>query len=177
MTGRRPRRGAAVLLAISLAACAGEARERPPVIGEPAPAYTAAALAGDSVSLADLRGSVVLLNVWATWCPPCREEMPGLQRLHGEYAGQGLAVVGVSIDGDAARGEVEEFLRENRLAFRVLHDPTERVTRTFRTTGVPETFLIGRDGVLLRRWIGEIDPASATVREAVEDALRQRTEG
>ena len=163
--------------ALFLGGCTAEAVEMPPVIGQPAPAFSAADLAGTEVSLADLRGEVVLLNVWATWCPPCREEMPGLQRLHAELGSRGLAVTAVSIDKASARGEVEAFARENGITFRVLLDPGERVTRTYRTSGVPETFLIGRDGTLLRRWIGQIDPASATVRDAVADALRQRAEG
>ena len=165
------------LAAICLGGCTAEAVEMPPVIGQPAPAFSAPSLSGGELSLGDLRGQVVLLNVWATWCPPCREEMPGLQRLHEELADEGLAVTAVSIDRAAARGEVEEFVRANSITFRVLLDPGERVTRTYRTTGVPETFLVGRDGTLLRRWIGQIDPASATIRDAVADALRQRAEG
>jgi cytochrome c biogenesis protein CcmG, thiol:disulfide interchange protein DsbE len=163
--------------ALCLGGCTAEAVEMPPVIGELAPAYSAGALAGGEVSLADLRGEVVLLNVWATWCPPCREEMPGLERLHAELAAEGLAVTAVSIDKAPDRGKVEEFVRENGITFRVLLDPGERLTRTYRTSGVPETFLIGRDGTLLRRWIGQIDPASATIRDAVADALAERVEG
>ena len=156
-----------------LAGCTAEAREVPAVVGQPAPSYAAVNLAGDSVSLADLRGKVVLLNVWATWCPPCREEMPGLEALHQELAPQGLRVVGVSIDRSGAGPEINSFLQDNGVTFPILHDADERVTRVFRTAGVPETFLIDADGTLLNRWIGKIDPASRSVREPVERALRQ----
>ena len=160
-------------LFLLLAGCTAEAREVPAVVGQPAPSYAAPNLAGDTVSLADLRGKVVLLNVWATWCPPCREEMPGLEALHQELAPQGLRVVGVSIDRAGAGPELSSFLQENNVSFTILHDRDERVTRVFRTAGVPETFLIAADGTLLNRWIGKIDPASQSVRAPIERALRQ----
>lgn len=170
-----PRRSAgALLLALALGGCAAEAREPPVAVGSPAPDFAAATLAGDSVSLAGLRGQVVLLNVWATWCPPCRREMPGLDTLHADLRPRGLRVVGVSVDARSAAGEVAAFVAESRIGFTILHDPAARVSDAFRTTGVPETFLIGRDGTLLRRWIGRVEPSSRSVREAVESALAAR---
>jgi cytochrome c-type biogenesis protein len=134
-------------------------------------------MVGDTVSLTQMRGNVVLLNVWATWCPPCREEMPGLEALHQELAPQGLRVVGVSIDRGSATPAIAAFLRDNSITFPILHDSEERITRVFRTVGVSETYLIGRDGILLNRWIGKIDPASHSVRGPVERALRLATAG
>jgi cytochrome c biogenesis protein CcmG/thiol:disulfide interchange protein DsbE len=167
-----PRSGA-VLLVAALTAC-GEAGGLPAgavAVGAAAPAYAAPTLAGDSLSLAGMRGEVVLLNLWATWCPPCREEMPGLEALHREHADQGLRVVGVSTDAPAAADDVRAFLEENGITFTVLHDSREEATRVFRTTGVPETFLIGRDGTLLKRWIGAIDPADPSVLDPIRAAL------
>jgi peroxiredoxin len=154
-----------------LVGCDGPQGDAPVAVGEPVPAYAAPTLAGDTVALGDLRGEAVLLNVWATWCPPCREEMPGLQALHEQFAGEGLRVVGVSIDAENAEDEIRRFLRENGITFTILHDPRERVSRTFRTTGVPETFLIDRDGVLIARWIGAFDPLSEDARSKVRAAL------
>ena len=137
--------------------------------GDPVPAYGAATLAGDSLALDALAGRPVLLNIWATWCPPCREEMPALQTLHDRYSEQGLAVIAVSLDASGA--DAATFAEELGLTMRMLHDPASRVTRAFRTTGVPETFLIGTDGRIVRRWIGAFDPLADDVIASVESAL------
>lgn len=139
--------------------------------GDPAPDYAAATLAGDTISLAGLRGEAVMLNVWATWCIPCREEMPLLEQLHREYSGDGLRVMGVSIDDAGMRAGIEEFVAEHGLTFTILHDPAERVSRVFRARAVPETYLIDRDGQLVRRWIGKFDPMTEDVRRDVLRAL------
>ena len=138
---------------------------------EPAPHYSAATLDGQvEIALADLRGEVVLLNGWATWCEPCREEMPLLQQLQEEYGAQGLHVVGVSIDrGDVAE-KIEQFAADTGVTFTLLHDPKNVFSRTFQTTGVPETVLIGRDGELLYRWKGPLE-GSAADRDLIQAAL------
>ncbi len=164
------------LLAPLLASCGGDGEAGPRQFrsisaGDPAPAFAAATLDGDTLSLAELQGEAVLLNIWATWCVPCREEMPGLQRLHEELGAEGLRVVGVSIDGRAASRDVRDFLSSYGISFTILHDPEERVTRAFRTTGVPETFLIDREGKIVRRWIGLFDPTSEETRASVSQAL------
>lgn len=171
--GARALPGSAALFVLVAGCAAGEARPLPPVVGEPAPGYAAPTLRGDTLSLASLRGDVVLVNLWATWCPPCRREMPGLQRLQDELGAEGLRVVAVSIDAPSSAEEIRPFLEETGITFTVLHDAEQRVTRTFATTGVPETFLIGRDGVLLNRWIGEIHPGSESIRAPVRSALRK----
>jgi peroxiredoxin len=169
---RTSRRLAAVASLTLAAACSEEARPSAgAVVGQPAPAYAAPTLAGDTLSLADLQGQTVMLNIWATWCAPCREEMPSLEALQRQYADQGLRVVGVSIDSRSAAGEVRQFLDQNGITFTILHDADERVTRTFRTMGVPETYLIDREGRLVRRWIGKIDAESETIQAAVREAL------
>ncbi len=156
-------------LILTLAACADSGDVAPLRPGATVPDYAAASLAGDTVSLASLRGEVVLLNVWATWCIPCREEMPALQRLHAEKAADGLRIVGVSIDAPGA--EVGGFAEDMGVGFTILHDPESRVTRAFRTIGVPESFLVSRDGVLLHRWIGPFDPADPANAQVIEEAL------
>ena len=165
------------ILLLACSACADDAapsaqRKRANVaVGEAVPAYAAPTLDGDTISLAQLRGSVVMLNVWATWCPPCREEMPSFQRLHEELGAQGLRLLAVSVDNRSAAGAVRTFLDDHRITFTVLHDPDEVVSRTFRTIGVPETFLISRNGMLLKRWLGEVDADAPDVRRLVMDAL------
>ncbi|MBL8128666.1 MAG: TlpA family protein disulfide reductase, partial [Chloroflexia bacterium] len=137
---------ACVLIGLVVVAGSGGA------LADPAPAYAAATLDGSGeISLDDLRGEVVLLNGWATWCQPCREEMPLLQHLQEEYGDQGLRVVGVSIDRGEAAGKIAQFAADTGVTFTLLHDPKNTFARTFRTTGVPETLLIGRDGDVLYR--------------------------
>ncbi|HUF50220.1 MAG TPA: TlpA disulfide reductase family protein [Longimicrobiales bacterium] len=156
---------------VLLTACAGEEAYRPLRAGDEAPAYAAPTLDGDTVALAGLRGRPVLLNVWATWCAPCREEMPGLQALHERYAARGLHVIGASIDARGAESAVRRFVQDYGITFTILHDVSELVSHRFRTRSVPETFLIGADGRIVQRWIGRIDPLSADVLARVEAAL------
>jgi cytochrome c biogenesis protein CcmG/thiol:disulfide interchange protein DsbE len=97
-------------------------------------------------SITDYRGQVVLLNVWATWCPPCREEMPSLQALHESLVDRGLRVVAVSIDDPGSEADIGEFVHEHGLTFEILHDDAAAIMNRYRVGGVPQTFLIDRDG-------------------------------
>jgi len=123
-------------------------------VGSRAPAFRAVDLrTGRPTSLADYRGRVILLNVWATWCPPCRVEMPSLQRLHRKLAGPDFAVVSVSIDDGDSSG-VMKFVRELGLGFDILQDKGGSIQHIYQTTGVPESFVIDRDGVIIKKVIG-----------------------
>jgi cytochrome c biogenesis protein CcmG, thiol:disulfide interchange protein DsbE len=163
-----------VLLAAALAiACGPEPRTyRPLAAGDEAPGFAAPVLGADTLDLESLRGAVVLLNVWATWCPPCREEMPHLQQVHERFAERGLRVVGVSVDARGSEGAIHQFLADVGVSFTILHDPADAVSRQFRTIGVPETFLIDREGVIRRRWIGKFDPLAEDAVRDIEAALR-----
>lgn len=165
------RRPLAAALLLGLAACGGEQRLAPPEVGNPAPPYAAVAMRGDSVSLAGLRGRVVLLNVWATWCHPCREEIPALQRLHERFAARGLALVGVSVDDRSDQAAVADFAREYGMTYPVWLDPEERVATTFRTLGVPSTFLIGRDGTILWKHVGPVNAEDPQLLRLLGEAL------
>jgi len=169
-----PRRLGALLAALVLLVASGCEMRHPATEGGRAPAFAAATLEGEEVALADLRGEVVLLNVWATWCWPCRREMPSFEALHREMAGQGLRIVAVSIDEARDAGEIRDFMEEFDITFTVLHDPRKRIADAFQPTGVPETYLIDADGVIRRRWIGRIDGHSEGVRAPIREALRER---
>lgn len=161
-----------VICSLAAAACSGDTTGAARVdIGAPVPAYAAASLAGDSVSLAALRGKVVLLNVWATWCHPCRDEIPELQALHERYAPRGLELVGISVDTESADDAIREFMRDFRMTYPVWRDPGERVSAQFHVVGVPATFLIDREGVLRWRKTGPIQPGDASLARALEEAL------
>ena len=150
------RRYAWIAFTTALATCDTAEVRRAPEVGAIAPQYSAVTLAGDSVSLADLEGEVVLLNVWATWCIPCQEEIPALQRLHEQYSGQGLRIVGVSVDALGEEQNVKEFAESFGVGYDVWLDPAERVISTFRVLGVPNTYLIDRGGRVLWKHIGPV---------------------
>jgi peroxiredoxin len=126
--------------------------------GESAPLFEATALNGDSVRLQDFAGKVILLNVWATWCPPCRQEMPALERLYEQLGGRGLNVVAVSVDESAqpngTRGIVEQFVKRHGLRFPVLLDPRGHVEDLYGVDALPTTFLIDRDGRIRKKVVG-----------------------
>ena len=162
--------GGAILVAAPLA-CSRDAPQGTMRVGSPAPEYATRALGGDSVSLASLRGKVVLLNVWATWCHPCRDEIPQLEALHRQHAADGLAVVGVSVDAGGMDGGIREFVRDFKMTYAVWLDPDERVSTRFLTIGVPETFLIDRAGIIRWRKIGAIQRGDTTLANALTKAL------
>ena len=125
-------------------------------------------------TLADYAGHVVLLNVWATWCLPCEAEMPSMERLHRSYADSGLRIVAVSIDDPGNEDAVREFIERYDLTFEILHDPTKRIIDVYRTNGVPETFVIGRDGVIRRKTYAQ-DWNTPANRALVAQLLREGT--
>jgi peroxiredoxin len=163
-------RGGVLLL---LVACTGNdgGTPRPPEIGETAPAYHAISLTGDSVSLEQSRGRVVLVNVWATWCHPCREEIPVLQALYERYASRGLELVGVSVDARGEEDTIREFATDFRMTYPLWLDPDERIQSTFLAIGVPATFLIDRQGVLRWRHVGPVRANDTTLVRELERAL------
>lgn len=115
-------------------------------VGQQAPGFTLTSLEGRAVNLSDYRGQVVLLDFWATWCGPCRAELPYLQTLQSQYRAQGFAVVAVSVDADASA--VAPFLRANRLALVALLDPRNEVGRLYRVNSIPRTFVLDRRGIV-----------------------------
>ena len=142
-------------------------------IDREAPNFQAVDLATrDSVSLEDYRGSVTLVNIWATWCVPCREEMPSMQRLFDSVGTRGFRIAAISID-EGSSEEVAAFARELGLGFDILHDRSGSVERLYQTTGVPESFLLDRRGILVKRVIGAHDWASPANRSTVERLLAQ----
>lgn len=168
-SARTARRAAVLMLAAAI--LGGCPFEPGPVVGRRAPDYSGPSLDGSTFRLADHRGEVLLLNVWATWCHPCRREMPSLEALHQDFHEHGLRVVAVSIDAAGAKDEIRSFLEEFGITFLTVHDSEQHVARAFWTHGVPETFLIGRNGRIVHHWIGRIDGRSESVRERVREAL------
>lgn len=125
-------------------------------VGKRAPDYRLVRLGtSDSVSLhQEARDRVTLVNIWATWCIPCRAEMPAMEKLYQELGPKGLRILAVSVDEGDAR-DVQEFVRELGLSFEILHDKSGDIQRVFQTTGVPESFLLDKNGVIVKKVIGE----------------------
>jgi cytochrome c biogenesis protein CcmG, thiol:disulfide interchange protein DsbE len=145
-------------------------------IGSPAPdfrAETVAARPEPRSFTAGYRGGVVVLNIWATWCPPCRVEMPSLEALQQSFAASGLHVVAVSIDSAGTDSTIQAFVRKYGLTFDILHDPSGRIQDIYQTTGVPETFVIARDGVIRKKVIGADDWASEGNRSLIAQLLKE----
>jgi peroxiredoxin len=104
-------------------------------------------------SLADYAGKVIVLNIWATWCDPCRLEMPSMEKLSERLAGPDFRVVAVSVDKDGP-DVVMKFVNDLGLHFDILHDPSGKIQQTLQTTGVPESFVLDRSGTIIKKVIG-----------------------
>ena len=153
---------AGVIGVIVLLAWVNQDRLNPVKAGRSAPNFSAFDLEGTPKTLRDFSGKVLLVNIWATWCPPCREEMPSLQRLYEEVGDEDFEILAISVD--APFGEVDLFGREGGdlrsyadslgLSFTILHDPSGKVQQTFQTTGVPESFVVDGEGVIYKKIAG-----------------------
>jgi peroxiredoxin len=152
---------------LALLCCSPEAPN--PRAGQAAPDFTLQALDGQRYRLEDLRGKVVFVNLWATWCPPCREEMPSMVRFYERFRARGVEILAVSedTDGDALRKFVERY----QVTFPVLRDENKRVYQLYRATGVPETHLINQRGAIVASTIGPFDWTSPGVVQKVEALL------
>ena len=145
--------------------------------GAKAPAFTAVPVANvvgtKPRSIADYKGQVVLLNIWATWCDPCRAEMPSMQRLHSDLGPQGLKIVAVSVDQPGMEQAIRDFTKEFGLTFDVLYDATQNIQLQYVTSGVPETFVIGRDGVIRKRISGGTDWNAESQKALIRQLLAE----
>jgi peroxiredoxin len=183
MTGRKQAAVAALVIGITVAVAFSAThylrKELFPVeLGSKAPDFKAFTL--DSVpkekSLADYRGKVLMINVWATWCLPCRVEMPSIEALHKDFGPKGLKIVAVSIDDPGTEPAIRAFAKQYGLTFEILHDPRGQITDLYDITGYPETFIVGKDGVIRKKLMSATDWNSPTARALVERLLTERTE-
>jgi len=115
------------------------------------------------------KGEVILLNFWATWCPPCRQEIPSMAALHDKYAPDGLKIIAISVDKRSS--DLAKFVDEYRMPFQVLHDADGAVARQYGVFRYPESFLIGRDGKILHHLVGAMEWMSAPVTKTIESML------
>ena len=141
-------------------------------VGRRAPDFRTARLGTtDSLSIREAaEGRVTLVNIWATWCIPCRAEMPAMERLFKALGPRGFRIVAVSIDEGSAE-DVRSFVQELGLSFEILHDQSGDIQRVFQTTGVPESFLLDKHGVIVKKVIGEHPWSSPSNQRIVSDLL------
>ena len=148
--------------AVVTAAWVGRESYQPVITGSLAPDFAMTALDGSTETVEQYRGKVVLLNVWATWCAPCLEEMPSMQRLYEALEGTDFEILAVSIDArfgetDAAGrpgGDLAAFAADLGLTFPILHNPAGDIQRVYQTVGVPESFVIDKQGMIVRKVAG-----------------------
>ena len=162
--------GAVAISAVPVHARAASAPAISPWSGEPAPALTLKDIGGAAHDLGQYRGSVVLVNFWATWCVPCREEMPSIQRLRERFAKERFVVLTVNVDEPEAR--IRNFLTETRLDLPVLVDRNKTATRAWGVRVMPTTILVGPDGRMRYRALGDLDWNNETAAGIVTQLMR-----
>lgn len=167
------------VIAVIVGLCAGVAalvwfgpEVQPVAVGSKAPDYRTVNLAtGDSIKLRSAyRGHVTLINIWATWCVPCRKEMPSMQSLYDSLAPYGFKIAAVSIDQEGP-DVVRDFASDLKLTFDILQDRSNGIQQAYQTTGVPESFLLDTSGVIMKRVIGDHDWSSPANRALVRRLL------
>jgi thiol-disulfide isomerase/thioredoxin len=172
----------AALLVITAGACRREApagsaggaaagSQTPAATGAAMPPYTAQTLEGGAFDLASTKGSVVLLNIWATWCGPCRYEIPELIELHEKYAGRGFQVIGASVDGTESMKDVAPMVRERKINYPVVLDPDAKIADIFETNVIPTSALLDRNGTIVWTRIGTVEADDEELVAAIEAAL------
>ena len=140
--------------------------------GDPAPPFTATSLeTGAPVSLTDYRGQTLLVNLWATWCHPCRTETPYLQSVYERYRGRGLRLLGVSVDLPADHDAVVHFVEEFGVEYDIALDPDALSREVFHARGLPTSVLIDREGLVAFSWIGPVPEGDSTFIGGLEAAL------
>ena len=136
-----------------------------------APGFNGRTADGSDLSLASLKGKVVLLNFWATWCLECRPEMPAFERLHREFSAQGLAVVGINAREETST--IREYAKELGLTFPLISDPTGKINSAYGVIGLPTTFLIGRSGRAVALAVGPREWSAKPARALIQALLAE----
>ena len=141
--------------------------------GVSAPNFSFPDLSGKIVSLADFKGKVILLNIWATWCLPCVQEMPSMEKLYKELKDEGLEILAVSIDKLGSEA-VRPFMKNHKLSFPALTDTDGKIKTLYQITGVPESFIIDKDGIIVEKIIGPRDWATRGAINYFRNLIQKR---
>ncbi len=136
------------------------------LVGTFAPEFTLKDVKGRDVSLSDFRGKVVFLNFWATWCPPCKEEIPSLKKLQVTYRKKGLVVIGIA--SDRSLKQIKNFLKKHALNYTVLIDSDIKITHKYKVFALPTSFLIDRRGRIVKKFIGAFQFNDKEIKEIID---------
>ncbi|MDY0290770.1 MAG: TlpA disulfide reductase family protein [Desulfuromonadaceae bacterium] len=137
-------------------------------MGTVAPNFTLENMQGEEVTLSDLQGKVVLVNFWATWCPPCRQEMPSMESLYRHLKDQGFEMLAINVEKNGPEA-VSSFLSDKSHSFPILFDPQAQVQRLYNVSKYPETFVVDRNGIVVEHVVGAIDWMQPSVVEYLEN--------
>jgi len=143
-----------------------------PRVGFRAPGFAVPTLDGQNLSLADYRGKVVMINFWATWCIPCRVEMPSMENLYEKYRGNGFEILAVS--GGESKSVVQPFIKNLQLSFPILLDEEFEVHGKYEVSAIPSTFLVDKSGVITHRFFGAVDWNSDQSRELIGKLIKAK---
>ena len=144
-------------------------------VGDVMPDYAAQYLDGKPFSLASEKGNVVLVNLWATWCYPCRMEIPELEKIHAHYRDRGFKVIGVSLDETGA-GDVKKFVDDQKITYPIVLDAEGKLATILQTTVLPTSFIVDRSGKIVWRQVGALMPNEvAGVESVIEKVLAPKT--
>jgi thiol-disulfide isomerase/thioredoxin len=160
------------LLAVTLAVANGCKKEDKAARPAAKADFTVRDLAGQEVKLAALKGKVVLVNFWATWCPPCREEIPSMMKLNQSMSGKQFQMLAISID-EGGKAAVESFFKKSGMTLPACLDTDGTVSRSYGTTGVPETFIVDKAGIIQKKIVGGMDWSSPDVIAYLEELLKK----
>ncbi|GFO70174.1 thioredoxin [Geomonas limicola] len=161
-----------MLLALSLAFGCTK-RQEVAAEGKPAPDFTLKDLSGNPVQLSSLKGKVVLVNFWATWCPPCREEIPSMARMTQAMQGKPFQLLAISVD-EGGKKAVVDFFQKSGNVLPALLDTDGAVSRLYGTTGVPETFVVNPKGVVVKKVVGAMDWSDPQVLAALDQLAKEK---
>lgn len=139
-------------------------------VGDIAPSLDFATISGEKLAIDKLKGKVVLVNFWATWCPPCIEEIPSLVKTYSELRGKGLEILGISIDSNGKK-IVPNFVKEHNVNYHIILDVDQKFARHFSVFGVPENIIIGKDGKIVAKRYGADDWTDQKIRKELTDLL------
>jgi len=138
----------------------------------PAPDFTFPGLDGKMVRLSDYKGKVVLVNIWATWCPPCVDEMPSMEKLYQKLKGENFEILAVSIDEPGLKA-VAPFMKKSNLTFPALIDSEGTIKAVYGITGVPESYIIDQQGILIKKIVGPVDWATPKIFRFFSDLIQK----
>lgn len=170
---KRLRWGACARIGVLILCLAAGAASMASEVSGSAPDFTLKSGAGENLKLAEFRGQVVLINFWASWCGPCRQEMPLLDQLYQQYKALGFVVLGVNVDEDVAQANM--LLKKVQVNFPVVYDTANKVSELYRVSGMPTTVIVDRDGNMRYRHEGYLPGYEDTYQQQVRTLLMQRT--